>query len=86
MSSSGKPLLDMGQLGSIQGSSGFYETNSSGIFSESDMMLSAPGAPAPLERTGLGTFLGVFVPCVLSIFGVIIFERLGWVVGQVSTT
>ncbi len=28
-----------------------------------------------------GTFLGVYVPCILMIFGVIIFLRLGWIVG-----
>ena len=31
---------------------------------------------------GLGTVFGVFVPCMLSIIGVILFERLGWAVGQ----
>eukprot|EP00003_Mantamonas_plastica_P015111 TRINITY_DN2580_c0_g1_i4.p1 TRINITY_DN2580_c0_g1~~TRINITY_DN2580_c0_g1_i4.p1 ORF type:complete len:930 (-),score=290.19 TRINITY_DN2580_c0_g1_i4:2-2746(-) len=30
----------------------------------------------------LSTFMGVYVPCMLSIFGVILFERLGWQVGQ----
>lgn len=30
----------------------------------------------------LGLFEGVFVPCVLSIFGVILFVRLPWIVGQ----
>ncbi|MEM8961511.1 MAG: hypothetical protein AAGD38_08545, partial [Acidobacteriota bacterium] len=32
----------------------------------------------------LGTFLGVFTPSVLTILGVILFLRLGWVVGQVG--
>lgn len=31
-----------------------------------------------------GTFLGVFVPCILMLFGVIIFLRLGWIVGLVG--
>ena len=34
------------------------------------------------QRNALGMFMGVFIPCNLSIFGVILFERLGWVVGQ----
>lgn len=37
------------------------------------------------EQTGkFGAFMGVFVPCVLMLFGVIIFLRLGWIVGQVG--
>jgi amino acid transporter len=31
---------------------------------------------------GLGTFLGVYTPTVLTILGVILYLRLGWVVGQ----
>jgi potassium/chloride transporter 4/5/6 len=31
-----------------------------------------------------GTFLGVFVPCILMLFGVILFIRLGWVIGLVG--
>lgn len=31
-----------------------------------------------------GTFLGVYVPCILMLFGVIIFLRLGWIVGIVG--
>lgn len=34
------------------------------------------------EKPGLGTFLGVFVPCILMVFGVIIYLRLGWIVGE----
>lgn len=36
----------------------------------------------PEKKAGLGTFMGVFVPSILMIFGVIIFLRLGWIVGQ----
>jgi len=40
--------------------------------------------PNPCEskkEQKFGTFLGVYVPCILMLFGVIIFLRLGWVVG-----
>eukprot|EP00164_Ancoracysta_twista_P004589 GFYU01006193.1.p1 GENE.GFYU01006193.1~~GFYU01006193.1.p1 ORF type:complete len:905 (+),score=254.32 GFYU01006193.1:71-2716(+) len=30
----------------------------------------------------LGTFMGVYIPCMMSIFGVIIFLRLGWALGE----
>lgn len=36
----------------------------------------------PTERTGFGTFTGVFVPTLLTILGVIMWVRLGWVVGN----
>ena len=31
---------------------------------------------------GLGAVMGVFVPCVLSIVGVVLFMRLGWAIGE----
>lgn len=37
---------------------------------------------APKEGLGLGTFLGVYTPTVLTILGVILFMRMGWVVGN----
>ncbi|REJ81203.1 MAG: Na-K-Cl cotransporter [Acidobacteria bacterium] len=40
----------------------------------------APGAP----RRKLGTFLGVFTPSLLTILGVVLFIRTGWVVGNVG--
>lgn len=39
--------------------------------------------PETTERR-LGTFLGVFTPSILTILGVILFLRLGWVVGSVG--
>lgn len=33
------------------------------------------------KPAGFGTFVGVFVPCILMLFGVIIFLRLGWITG-----
>ena len=43
--------------------------------------LSAPMADASVASK-FGTWDGVFVSCLLNIFGVIMFLRLGWVVGQ----
>ncbi|HEV8053134.1 MAG TPA: hypothetical protein VGP47_11620, partial [Parachlamydiaceae bacterium] len=39
---------------------------------------------SPDENKKFGTFLGVYVPCILMLFGVIIFLRLGWIVGLVG--
>lgn len=39
----------------------------------------APGKPG-----GLGTFGGVFTPSILTILGVIMYLRFGWVVGNVG--
>jgi amino acid transporter len=36
------------------------------------------------QRPGLGTFLGVFTPSILTILGVVLFLRTGWVVGNVG--
>src|SRR6185437_3019107 len=35
----------------------------------------------PHKSAEFGTFLGVYLPCVQNIFGVILFIRLTWVVG-----
>ncbi len=40
--------------------------------------------PVKDEATGLGTFGGVFTPSILTILGVIMYLRFGWVVGQVG--
>lgn len=45
------------------------------------------GAPAPAageERVGFGTFAGVYTPSILTILGVIMYLRFGWVVGNVG--
>lgn len=36
--------------------------------------------PAP-QSARMGTLIGVFLPCIQNIFGVILFIRLTWVVG-----
>ncbi len=40
--------------------------------------------PATPPAGGLGTFLGVFTPSILTILGVILYLRTGWVVGNVG--
>ncbi len=44
----------------------------------------APAASSPRPADRLGTFLGVFTPSILTILGVILFLRTGWVVGNVG--
>ena len=36
------------------------------------------------QKTGLGTFGGVYTPSILTILGVIMYLRFGWVVGNVG--
>jgi amino acid transporter len=38
----------------------------------------------PASKTGLGTFGGVYTPSILTILGVIMYLRFGWVVGNVG--
>ena len=49
----------------------------------------APPTPTgvnPVKPDGLGTFSGVFTPSILTILGVIMYLRFGWVVGNVGLT
>ncbi len=39
---------------------------------------------ASMQNTGYGTFKGVFVPSILTILGIILYLRLGWVLGNVG--
>lgn len=43
----------------------------------------APGDPdaKPVEKANLGTLMGVYLPCIQNIFGVILFIRMTWIVG-----
>ena len=45
-------------------------------------MTSASITPQPVEK--FGTFLGVFTPSVLTILGLIMYLRFGWVVGNLG--
>ena len=38
--------------------------------------------PLPQPGRALGTFIGVYTPTILTILGVILYLRLGWVVGH----
>ena len=41
-----------------------------------------PALVEPAEDKKFGTFLGVFTPSILTILGVIMYQRMGWVVGN----
>ncbi len=45
---------------------------------------SSTAVTTPAEKAGLGTFGGVFTPSLLTILGVIMYLRFGWVVGNVG--
>jgi hypothetical protein len=45
---------------------------------------SHPNQTVPAVSSGLGTFGGVFTPSILTVLGVIMYLRLGWVVGNVG--
>ncbi len=36
----------------------------------------------PVEKANLGTLMGVYLPCIQNIFGVILFIRMTWIVGS----
>ena len=40
-----------------------------------------PNAPKAPEKANLGTLMGVYLPCLQNIFGVILFIRMTWLVG-----
>jgi len=44
----------------------------------------SPNPNPPEQDTGLGTFGGVYTPSILTILGVIMYLRFGWVVGNVG--
>jgi len=46
--------------------------------------LKSPTSSPPQQGTGLGTFGGVYTPSILTILGVIMYLRFGWVVGNVG--
>ena len=50
--------------------------------SSSDTNSLPTGSDSAVQATGLGTFGGVFTPSILTILGVIMYLRFGWVVGN----
>lgn len=44
--------------------------------------VASPNVAPPRTGNKLGMFMGVFVPCILNTFGVIVFERLGWIISE----
>jgi len=51
---------------------------------QSDLSTQAPTPVQPGAQKGLGTFGGVYTPSILTILGVIMYLRFGWVVGNVG--
>ena len=45
---------------------------------------SKSGQSAEVHKNQLGTINGAYVPCLLTIMGIILFERFGWGIGQVG--
>ncbi|MGK7923170.1 MAG: amino acid permease [Trichodesmium sp.] len=52
--------------------------------SEPEIQVAAKTTSDQSSETGLGTFSGVFTPSILTILGVIMYLRFGWVVGNVG--
>ena len=50
--------------------------------SSSDSNPTSTTSSSPVQASGLGTFGGVFTPSILTILGVIMYLRFGWVVGN----
>ncbi len=57
--------------------------NSLANYSASIQTGPADGDPdaKPVEKANLGTLMGVYLPCIQNIFGVILFIRMTWIVG-----
>ena len=48
------------------------------------MSSASTNPPAPDQAPKFGTFLGVYTPSVLTILGLIMYLRFGWVVGNLG--
>lgn len=59
-----------------------YHSGGAGDNKDTDSVSIDDAHPEEGQKKGLSTFFGVFVPCVLSIFSVILFLRLGFILGQ----
>ncbi|KAG0362066.1 hypothetical protein BGZ54_008781 [Gamsiella multidivaricata] len=67
---------------SENGRSNQNRPNQQGARSEPVFPTQLNPALATTKRSKLGVFSGVFVPCVLSIWGIILFLRFGFIIGQ----
>lgn len=54
------------------------------LFNRQESSKETPPTSTPENASGLGTFSGVFTPSILTILGVIMYLRFGWVVGNVG--
>lgn len=54
------------------------------LFNRQESGKETPPTSTPENASGLGTFSGVYTPSILTILGVIMYLRFGWVVGNVG--
>ncbi|XP_041093156.1 solute carrier family 12 member 9 [Polyodon spathula] len=78
MSTESSPLLNY-RLFSVTGEVSVEEGAGPGAQGEDPV---CRVAPSPEQRRGLNTFFGVVVPTVLSMFSIVVFMRIGFVIGH----
>ena len=89
------PLLNTGGIMSVDNDKGLsYRNLSDNNINKSDIDINNDGNSntdsieqfTHVIKNKLGTINGCYVPCLLNIMGIILFERLGWGIGQIGVS